>query len=231
MRLDSELHHTLAKIASGSCGKVKVGITLTRSVFVIPRVLQQVKDELPEVEVVLTEANSKTLLDRIANMSLDLACVSLPNEHNNRFTSIRDERVVLIAPKSYELDNYAKPIDVDGKHALEIDLYDIPYRDYILLKSGHRLSRVAINLFENAGIEPNIIFETHSLLLGANLVKEGLGMTLAYDAIIPYIETPRIASYYIKHSKVNQYVLAYNQNIESPVIKKVHDIIVQQSQL
>ncbi len=230
MQLDAELYRTLDKLASGSCGKVRVGITLTRSVFVIPDVLQQIKQELPEVQVVLTEANNQSLLDSIADMSLDLACVSLPNEYDGRFTPIGDEHVVLLAPKSYQLDKYATEVEVDGKPALEVDLHAIPNRDYIVLKSGHRLHRVAISLFENADIEPNIVYETHSLLLGANLVKAELGMTLAYDSIIPYIQNPQIATYYIKHARVNRYVLAYNQNIESPVVRKVHAIITRQLQ-
>ena len=105
-----QLEHSMAQYRSGEAGRLVIGISPFRTLYLIPHIIQKVRNKFPGVQVQLMEAGSDTLRKEVADGKYDLAIVNLPV----------DEAVLDVFP--LEADTLALAVPNNMLHLLPKDV-------------------------------------------------------------------------------------------------------------
>jgi DNA-binding transcriptional LysR family regulator len=104
-------------------GTVRVGMIGTTGRWLVPRLLDQLKERYPRIEVTWAEGTSNTLEPRLVSGQLDLAVVTMPVPGDELSASpLFEEDLVLVVPAGHMLaeDGSADPLPLDALAGLEL---------------------------------------------------------------------------------------------------------------
>ncbi|MEH7385675.1 LysR family transcriptional regulator [Bacillus sp. JJ1521] len=160
--------------------ELSIGI-IESSKFWVSKVLAEFKKEFPNVFIRLLDAPSLQDVEKaLDNFEVHLA---ITNQYiNSKYIEsipLYDERLVALLPINHSL-GYKNFITI-------LDLKD---ENFIISKEGFQTRSDILNAFQKAGIKPNIQFEIERFETACNLVEEGLGVTVAPENYIKYINNP-----------------------------------------
>lgn len=172
---EDQLLRSMDKFKIGEVGKLTIGISPFRSLYLIPKVLRKVKDKYPGIQIVLHEATSDELRKEAAEGKYDFAIVNLPVEE-----SVLD--VVTIEPDVLVL---AVPNDLVGKipSAKINELTEIRFNDckdlpFVVVGQTQEMRVLFDKLCASADFYPNIAAEVVGLNTARTMACEGIGATL-----------------------------------------------------
>jgi DNA-binding transcriptional LysR family regulator len=113
------------RVAEGVAGTLSVGFTAMSAVRILPRVLRECRNELPDVELTLHELVSAAQFDGLTTGEIDLALVRLPPpDPSVRTRLIHREPLVAAVPTGHELAGGGGPLavaDLDGVDMIDYD--------------------------------------------------------------------------------------------------------------
>lgn len=160
--------------------ELSIGI-IESSKFWVSKVLAEFKKHFPDVFIRLLEAPSLEDVEKaLDSFEIHLA---ITNQfiHKQYIQSIPlyDERLVALLPLQHPL-GYKNFITIN----------DLKDEDFIIAKEGFQTRTDILNAFQKAGIKPKIQFEIERFETACNLVEEGLGVTVAPENYIKYINNP-----------------------------------------
>jgi LysR family hydrogen peroxide-inducible transcriptional activator len=106
-RIKAELEALVADVAALHdvvSGTVRMGVIGTTARWLVPRVLQAMAEQHPQVQLVVVEATSTSLEPRLADGQLDLAVVNFPVPAPDLAAdALFDEDLVLVVPSDHVL--------------------------------------------------------------------------------------------------------------------------------
>jgi DNA-binding transcriptional LysR family regulator len=156
-------------------GRVRLGCMGTVSRWLVPRLFRMVRDRHPEVQVVIVDATTTSLLPQLTAETLDLAIVNLPISDAELDTeALFDEDRVVIAPTHHALAT-RRCIDWNelARHELLLEPQGTPFRDEL----DNQASQAGVTLRARA--------EVDGILLLTMLAFEGFG-----PAVVPTTAAP-----------------------------------------
>ncbi len=149
----------------GERGQLRVGMIDAASLYVLPQVVRRYKSDHPEVELMLTVAPSRQLLDALRRYQLELVfAVGPPADEAFTTQVIRREALVVYAPP-----------DSRGR--------DLRRAEWVLYPPGSRTRALIDRAFEAEGVVPRIGLETGSPEVMRQLVALGLGWSVLPEAV------------------------------------------------
>ena len=148
-------------------GSLSIATTHTQAQFILPKVLQQYSQKYPRIDLQVHQGNPKAMCKLAANNSVDFVLAS----------ETIDEFDELVTIPAYKWNRY---IVVPKGHGLtsktEITLADLaayPILTYMLGLTGRsKLDRT----FQNANLEPNVVFTATDSDVIKTYVKLGFGV-------------------------------------------------------
>lgn len=148
-------------------GRLVVGSLPITGSHILPLVLPVFGSQYPEIEVVLVEDTSSKLEQLTASGETDISLLSLPLEDPSlAWEPLIEEEICLAVPQRHPLAQHEGPIEIS-------QLYKEPF---IVLKKGQGFRQITHNLCEQAGIVPNIVFESSNIETVQSLVAAGMGI-------------------------------------------------------
>lgn len=88
------------------CGTLRLGIFPTLGPYLLPHVVPRLRAAFPDLETLLTEEKSDSLLMRLRDGTLDAAILALPvNDERLKSEPLFDERFLLAVPAGHHLAN------------------------------------------------------------------------------------------------------------------------------
>jgi LysR family hydrogen peroxide-inducible transcriptional activator len=177
-RVRRELDSLRADVASmlhQVAGQVRLGCIGTVSRWLVPRLFRLVGERYPDVDVIVVDATTTSLLPQLVAESLDLAVVNLPIGDPELDTEkLLDEDRVLLVPSDHPLAARERIDMVQlSQHRLLLEPQGTPFRD--------ELDREAAR----AGVTLKAQAEVDGIRLLTNLAFEGFG-----PAIVPATAAP-----------------------------------------
>lgn len=163
----------LVSAASGNgdplASTVRLGLIPTVAPYILPAVLRELADRLPELGVQVVEDQTTRLVGQLREGSLDVAVMALPtNESGLGEIPMYREDFVLALPHDHPLAG-RKRVNPD-------QLADLPL---LLLDEGHCLRDQALEVCRLAGVRPEVgQTRAASLATAVQCVEGGLGVTL-----------------------------------------------------
>jgi LysR family hydrogen peroxide-inducible transcriptional activator len=117
-------------------GPLRIGAIPTLSPYLMPLILVPLKEQHPQLKLVLSEEMTGTLLERLRNHEIDAALLATPVEdHDLETIPLFDEPFWLAHPREHEFYNKD-----------EITREDLDNTELLLLSEGHCLAKQAMEV-------------------------------------------------------------------------------------
>ncbi len=164
----NDLMEAAQSLALPMSGTLRLGVIPTIAPYFLPRVLPQVRDQYPDLRLLLYEEKTDVLVRLLHEGKLDLALLALGVELGNLETmALFDDPFVLAVPEGHKL--------AGRKTVTETDLFD---EQVLLLEDGHCLRDQVWPVCENGGAHELGDFRASSLSTLTQMVSSSVGITL-----------------------------------------------------
>ncbi len=185
--LQNQFQGALGDLIKGYTGRLRLGLHLRRSSFLLPRVLTDFARLHPNVEVVLKEDISRVIEELLLDGDLDLILT-------NRFTN-RDKLEVqtiyndyLIMAVSADHPACAQGVALPGHTYPWLDLKLVADERFILQHPTQSVRTFTDAALAYAGVKPEHIFIIENMETAAQMAAEGFGIAFNYESYIRHYQ-------------------------------------------
>ena len=171
--IETRLKEEIESIRRDDSGRLRLGISVTRAMQVLPDVIPIFTKSYPNVTIELTEAASASLEGLLQKGQIDLALAALEaNEANIAYELIEKESIGILAGKGSQL---AQLVPSGTPISLEM----VEKEAFVSLDTSHSSRIIQDRLFRRYNIRPKILLETSSLEVARRVaLKSGACMVL-----------------------------------------------------
>lgn len=171
--IETRLKEEIERIRRDDGGRLRLGISVTRAMQVLPDVIPIFTKAYPNVTIELTEAASASLEGLLQKGQIDLALAALEaNEANIAYELIEKESIGILAGKDSQL---AQLVPSGTPISLEM----VEKEAFVSLDTSHSSRIIQDRLFRRYNIRPKILLETSSLEVARRVaLKSGACMVL-----------------------------------------------------
>lgn len=172
---EEQLRKALDQFRSGESGRLVIGVTPFRSLYLMPEIVKKIRNKYPGVQVSLQEVNSTQLRKEAAEGKYDLAIVNLPVD-----TALLD--AIPLEPDTLVLAVHNTmvgklPATGDGKYAA-VDFDQIQDLPFVVLSPGQELRLLFDGLCTAADFTPIIAAEVMGVTSAWAMARAGVGVAL-----------------------------------------------------
>ncbi|MDU0200032.1 MULTISPECIES: LysR family transcriptional regulator [Paenibacillus] len=172
-----QLKKEMEDISQMKKGRLVVGSMPITGSTILPFVVPVFQTAYPDIEISLVEETSSNLETLTMNGQTDISLLSLPlREESLIYETLLEEEIVLAVPPRHPLTQAKEPISIS----------QLEKEAFIALKKGQGFRKLTLDLCQNAGIVPNIVFESSNMETVQSLVAAGMGI-----AFVPYLISKR----------------------------------------
>lgn len=172
---EDQLVRSMEEYKSGKLGKLEIGISPFRSLYLIPEIVKRVKDEFPGVTVVLHEEGSDQLRKNAAEGKYDFAVVNLPvDESVLDVKLIEADTLVLAVP-----EKLSENLPVYTKNSIpEIDLKDCKKIPFVVVSPAQEMRQLFDKMCAEVDFTPDVATEVVGVSTAWSMARAGVGATL-----------------------------------------------------
>lgn len=147
---------------------IKLAIPLQVGSYLIPMILENFKQQYPEMNLEIVEFGGMDSLRMVDNEELDLAITIYEADFcgDLNYTKLFDSECCFCT-------NIANPLAAK-KH---IEVLDLTGEQFVMLEGGFFINKMVYKAFENIGIKPDIILRSAQLHTVKNLVNKKIAST------------------------------------------------------
>lgn len=162
----AQLESQIREIRHEKSGRLRLGISVSRGLQVLPLVIPVFAKKYPNVIVELSESGSATLESLLQEGKIDLALAAIESTSDNLdYRLIEKEKIGILAGKNAhiatKLENGSFAVLDDAKHDM-----------FVNLCKGHSTRVVQDKLFRNHNFSPRILLETDTLEIGKRITLD-----------------------------------------------------------
>jgi len=167
-------------------GTLRVGISHTCGLALLPDILPKFRSEFPQVEFSLFEGNSTQLEDELSHRRVDLIICFQPIIMDGTYaTPLTDLRLMLVVPRSFMNDLYgARADEMRRRFAEGADLSVFQSAPFILIKRGNRTRSLADQYFNRYRFKPKVVLETENTVTTLAMAQAGMGITICPELFL-----------------------------------------------
>lgn len=179
---NAELESQLREIRQEHSGRLRLGISVTRAMQVMPLVLPFFIEQYPNVTLEMTESGSASLERLLQAGEIDLALAALESTTASlTYQLIEKETIGILAGRDSAI---ARRLVSGTPVALESAKGD----SFVSLTKSHSVRIIQEKLFRRSNFTPHVLLETDSLEVGRRVVLEtGSCMILSNVYVDEYV--------------------------------------------
>ena len=208
--IETRLKEEIESIRRDDGGRLRLGISITRAMQVLPDVIPIFTKAYPNVTIELTEAASASLEGLLQKGQIDLALAALEaNEANIAYELIEKESIGILAGKDSQLAQL-----VPSGTPISLDM--VEKEVFISLDSSHSSRIIQDRLFRRYNIRPKILLETSALEVARRVaLKSGACMVLPDVYADDFVFSSGGAFYPLKDYENHRHFYACYRNDEN----------------
>lgn len=213
------LKEMVSQEKDGLTGQLRLGIIPTLAPYLLPLLLKDFKEELPDLQLIIKEMQSEEIISALKKDILDIGVMVTPLED----THIRE--IILF----YEpfLVYASEQSALYEKESINAD--DIKLKELWLLNQGHCFRNQVLNLCnsnKSKNIDGQFFFESGSIETLKNLVKNNYGYTLIPELAVQKGIDEHFIRYFAEPVPVREVSLVVHQSFSRKLLlKKIQDKI------
>lgn len=160
---------TLCEAASEPfAGKMRLGVIPTVAPFILPRLLNRLREEHPGFQLFIREDLSQHLVDALHHGELDVLLLALPFPADGVETmDLLGDDFLLASPPGHELAGHGK-----------VSIKQLKGEGLLLLEDGHCLREHALEACKLRDSDVSVPYQATSLNTIVQMVANGIGITL-----------------------------------------------------
>jgi DNA-binding transcriptional LysR family regulator len=192
----------LADHASGVAGRVRLGTGATACLHFLPAVLRTLREQFPELSVVVSTGNTEDQARKVEENSLDLALVTLPAAGRSLAAMpVLEDEFVAIGPVSGPVNGpMSGPVGSARGASLKAKLTpaELGALPLVLFEPAANTRKLVDRWFAAQGLQPQPVMELGSVEAMKEMVAAGLGcaivpgMAMAGRGAHPGLKTSRL---------------------------------------
>ena len=168
LREVDEIRELARRTQDPESGTLRLGLFPTLGPYLLPHIVQEVRERLPRLELLLVEEKTEVLLRQLHEGRLDAACLALPvGDDHLHAEFLFEEPFLLAVPRGHRLTRQS---------GLKLD--DLADEPVLLLDDGHCLREHALDVCRLAGAGEKSGFRATSLETLRQMVSANVGVTL-----------------------------------------------------
>lgn len=161
-----QLESEIREIRHDHSGRLRLGISVSRGIQVLPLVIPKFAEKYPKVKLDLVESGSDTLDAMIQEGRIDLALAAIESTSPSMtYELIERETIGILAGKDSRI---ARRLSSGTPVTIEDAREDC----FVSLCKGHSARVVQDKLFRRAGCSPKILIETDTLEIGKRITLD-----------------------------------------------------------
>ena len=155
-------------------GRLALGSTPSLTTTLLPPVIAAFHEAHPGLDLMLHEAGSPDLVDRLEKGEMDLAVVILPvNRPWVHTTELKDEELVLAVNESH---------DLAGRRFIRVA--DLEHTPLVMFKDGYDLRETTLAACRQAGFSPTLVMQGLEMDGALALATAGVGAVVVPESVI-----------------------------------------------
>lgn len=175
---EDQLKRSMEGFKTGERGRLVIGISPFRSLYLVPEVIRRLHEKYPGAQVILNEAGSTQLHKEAVDGQYDFAIMNLPvDEALLDVIPLEAEKIVLAVPAamadmiscSAAEENCAYPV---------VDLKDCSNLPFVLLGKQQILRQLFDKLCITSGLSPKVSTEVVGVTTAWAMARAGVGATI-----------------------------------------------------
>ena len=173
-------------------GALRVGISHTCGLALLPDVLPKFRLEFPQVEFSLSEGNSTQLEDELAHGRTDLIICFQPIIMEGVTTvPLTEQRLMMVAPRTFTGHLFGDQAEeVRKQFAQGADIRAFEAMPFVLIKRGNRTRSIVDQYFSRYFFKPQLILETENTVTTLAMAQAGIGVTICPELFLRAIPAP-----------------------------------------
>ena len=172
-------------------GVLRVGISHTCGLALLPEVLPRFREEFPLAEFSLFEGNSSELEDELSHSRVDLVICFQPILLDEvRTTLLTEQRLMMAVPRSFTDRIFGERADQMREvfsHGADINAFSS--MPFVLIKRGNRTRSVVDQYFSRYYFKPNLLLETENTVTTLAMAQAGVGITICPELFLRAMPT------------------------------------------
>jgi DNA-binding transcriptional LysR family regulator len=194
--LQSQYLNKVGDINRNYLGMLRVGISHTCGLALLPEILPRFRAEFPQVEFSLSEGNSTQLEDELSHGRVDLIICFQPITIEGVVTiPLADQQLSLVVPKAFTDQQFGDQADkTRAQFAQGADIRAFRQLPFVLIKRGNRTRSIVDQYFSRYYFKPELILETENTVTTLAMAQAGVGITICPQLFLRALPTPTASS-------------------------------------
>ncbi len=170
---EENMFKRIGEYKTGETGVLTIGIPPFRSLYLLPKIIEKIKQKFPKVQVVIKEHGLEQLKKELSEGLYDFAIMNLPVEET-KFDIIPMEKDIIGLAVPNNLTDKIKEIKKGNK----IDLSKCKNLPFVVLGKNQEMRILFDKKCAKAGLSPEIYVEVTGITTARELVKSGMAAAL-----------------------------------------------------
>ena len=154
-------YNIINDLAENKAGTLSIGLTPERGINMLMSIYPEFHKQFPNIKIEPTEIGVHKQQNMVnkGDLDIDFVTVTPKDKNNDDYDHILYEDIFLAVPRSHPL---AKNASAPGEPFTTIDLKAFRDEYFVLMFKSSTMRTLIDPLFEEAGFQPKILFETAS---------------------------------------------------------------------
>lgn len=172
---EDQLRRSLEHYRCEERGRLTIGLSPFRSMYLIPPIAKKVRQRYPGVEISICDTNSEQIRKDIADGRLDFAIVNLPVDDDVlEYIPLEPDVLVLAVPQEMLCMIPHLPDSAPS----EIDFKDCAGLPFVVVEPSKEMRFLFDRLCKSVNIQPHIAMEVVGLTSAWAMARAGIGATI-----------------------------------------------------
>lgn len=167
-------------------GALRVGISHTCGLALLPQILPAFREEFPLVEFSLFEGNSTQLETELGHGRVDLIiCFQPIMLEGVKTVSLTEQKLMMVVPRSFTDQLFGERAGQVRRHFLQgADISAFQGQPFVLIKKGNRTRDIVDDYFSRYHFRPKLILETENTVTTLAMARSGIGITICPELFL-----------------------------------------------
>ena len=190
--LHSQFLAKVGDINRNYTGALRVGISHTCGLALLPLVLPLFRQEFPQVEFSLFEGDSVQVEDALAHNRVDvIICFEPIRMEGVETVPLTCQRLVLVVPRVFTGEIFGAGAEKAREQLKEkTGMEPFAGQPFVLLKKGNRTRNNVDRYFDACGFKPRLVLETENTVTTLALAQSGVGITICPELFLRAMPSP-----------------------------------------
>lgn len=169
---EEQLQRSMERFRAGQEGRITIGITPFRSLYLIPDIAKRIAEKFPGIRICLQEYGSNILRENIADGKYDFAVINLPiDDASLDVIPLEPDKLILAVPNTLlsKLPSTSKK---------QIDMADCEALPFVVVGKGQEMRQLFERLCVRAQVHPPIAMEVIGIATAWSMAQAGIGAAL-----------------------------------------------------